>query len=887
MKAVGSLLKIGVCALMFLLVASVEMLGQGTASLHASVANPSGTRVGGALVVLTNEASGAVLKSVTGPDGTFDLMGLEAGSYDLAITMHGFEDYQQKGITIKDGQTTSFQVMVVTKSVAESVTVTAQASPETSVTQATISRKEIEGVAGPFGSAAQALTAAPGVFVYGYGGVAATARSEVVVRGMKAGWSSVNGDVLRNAVTFLFDGIPMNNLTSNNGQWSTTQIPIMDMISNINVDYGPGAPSNRWYDSIGGTANYIPSQPTLTPDASIALGTDYGSYNTTITHFIANSGLHKGWSALLAAGYAANDTFRVGTTGIPTFNAPSSGYSAFFKVEHPFQNGTFSIGYYHSRNTEFRPNFIPLVAITPDFSNSQSPGNNDAVTTTGLYGTDQVPLPNTNQTPLPANAQYYSQATSGFYSSLAHDVWYKHIKTQSDILYSKLNLALSPRLTMTSDTWFRHGYRLHDRVVNFYGPGSGNQEEWYNPTSNMIGNNTHLALELPHDQVTLGGYWIHQGYQNPVAQYNLALGTTRTSPNSFNADHLYNDFGFLFLQDRIELLKKRLIITPAAAEQLFRTAYFNTGLVKFPNANPANDGQQAPSTTKNFLKFSPSVGVQYQAMDWFTVHGNYAITYENPTDGAFGANRATIGVDVSKLEATKAANGEGGFTVTKCPLAILGACSLDATYFHNELSNVSVVTQTAQQTTPASYALAGAIYNGVSINFDNTPSKYFQIHGNAIIQHDYFTTYLPSGSTVNYRGYPISNNPKYTTNLGITSDIQSANHKIDLTPGLWWQYVSYRYLFTNVTNAPTLQTTPGYGVVNFNMDASLNGLLPEWFEKKPLKISFGVENLLNREYNPLAYITSGGYFGTSFGGYTLVDPGAPREYIISLNFGNK
>ena len=100
------------------------------------------------------------------------------------------------------------------------------------MTEATISRAEIAGVAGPFGSAAQALTAAPGIFVYGYGGVAATARSEVVVRGVKGGWSSVNGDVLRNGISFLFDGIPMNNMISNNGQWQTTQIPIMD------IDFG-------------------------------------------------------------------------------------------------------------------------------------------------------------------------------------------------------------------------------------------------------------------------------------------------------------------------------------------------------------------------------------------------------------------------------------------------------------------------------------------------------------------------------------------------------------------------------------------------------------------------------------------------------------------------
>jgi iron complex outermembrane receptor protein len=187
---------------------------------------------------------------------------------------------------------------------------------------------------------------------------------------------------------------------------------------------------------------------------------------------------------------------------------------------------------------------------------------------------------------------------------------------------------------------------------------------------------------------------------------------------------------------------------------LFRTDYFNNGLAEFPNGNPANDPEQAPPTHKNFLKFSPSVGVQYLATDWLTVHGNYAITYQNPTDSAFGANRPTTGVDISLLKATKSANGEGGFLVTKCPLAILGTCSLEATYFHDELTDVNVVTQTAQISLPASIALASAIYNGVSINFDNTPTKYFQIHGNAIIQHDYFTSYVPSGTTLNYKSYP-------------------------------------------------------------------------------------------------------------------------------------
>lgn len=862
---------------MIILLESRPALSQSSASLHVVVSSATtGSAVAGARAALTNEQSGAQLNSVTGSDGSFDFVGVAAGTYDLTITLPGFNDFHQNAIVLHAGQTLSLSAKLQSKSAVQSVTVTAEGSPATAVTRATISRAEIRGVAGPFGSAAQALTAAPGVYVYGYGGVAATARSEVVLRGIKGGWSSVNGDVLRNGISFLFDGIPMNNMISNNGQWQTTQIPITNMISNIKVDYGPGAPSDRWFDSLGGTVDYIPYQPKTTPGAAFTFGTDYGSYNTSITHFIANTGLFHGWSGLLAFGYAMNDTFRVGTIGIPTFSAPSSGYAVHAKLLKEFANGSVSIGYYHGRNTEYRPNFLPLLPITPASNNNYG----DAVTTTGLYGPDSQP-----GTAVPAHVQYYSQATSGFYSSLAQNVWDKQIRTQSDLLYGKLALAISPTLSFQSSSWYRHGYRLHNRVVNFYGPGYGVRHEWYDPASNTIGNDSSLAITLPDNTVMIGGYWMHDDYHNPVALFNSSQGTSKTVPAFFNADRLYNDYGFLYLQDRVGLLHNRLVITPGAAEQLFRTDYYNTGLTDFPKGNPANDIELAPSTHKNFLKFAPSVGVQALATNWMTLHGNFAITYQNPTDSAFGANRPANGVNINQLKAVKSENVEAGFLVTKCPASIMGRCSLDATYFHDKLNHVNVVTQTAQLSLPASIALASSMNNGVSINFDNAPVNYLQIHGNMIIQHNYFLSYIPSGSSQNFGSFPISNNPRFSSNLGVTTVYKTDNHRFDLTPGFWWQYVGSRYLFSNMDNAPTQQTTPGYGVVNFNTNGTINRLFPGRLEDVPLKLSLGIENLFNREYNPTAYITSGGYFGTSFGGYTLVDPGAPREYIFSVNFG--
>lgn len=159
--------------------------------------------------------------------------------------------------------------------------------------QAVLGKREIQGV-GPAAGAAQALSLAPGIAVRGYGGIASTARYEIAVRGVKVGWSSVNGDVERNGLTVLFDGIP-----------------ILQMIHGINVTYGPGNPAGRWFDSIGGTINFVPLQPSVKPSAE--MGTSFGSNGTLGYNFDLKTGMYDGWSAVLAGGYTKNNTFRTGS----------------------------------------------------------------------------------------------------------------------------------------------------------------------------------------------------------------------------------------------------------------------------------------------------------------------------------------------------------------------------------------------------------------------------------------------------------------------------------------------------------------------------------------------------------------------------------------------
>ena len=91
----------------------------------------------------------------------------------------------------------------------------------------------------------------------------------------------------------------------------------IQMIHGINVTYGPGNPAGRWFDSIGGTINFVPLQPSVKPSAE--MGTSFGSNGTLGYNFDLKTGMYDGWSAVLAGGYTKNNTFRTGAPFMVTW----------------------------------------------------------------------------------------------------------------------------------------------------------------------------------------------------------------------------------------------------------------------------------------------------------------------------------------------------------------------------------------------------------------------------------------------------------------------------------------------------------------------------------------------------------------------------------------
>ena len=713
---------------------------------------------------------------------------------------------------------------------------------KSSQTKSVVSKAQIQAV-GQAAGAAQAVSVAPGVVVRGYGGNAATARYEVTLRGVKVGWSSVNGDVERNGITVLFDGIPMNNLTSHNGQWDSNEIPIMQMIGGINVINGPGNPASRWFDSIGGTINYVPVAMSATPEYEI--GGQIGSDVTAGGHFIANSGLHNGWSYFIAGGYASNHAFRTGTSH-GSYGAPAQSDAFFGKVTKVFNGGTLSFGAYDDNNVEHRPspNFIPTQPIA-------------GITVTGG-----------------PTGQLYSQQTSGFYSSGTPDIWFKTLQVRDQMYYAKLSLVVAPDMTFHNIAWYRHGARVHYRIINYGAQSqSTSNSEYYNPNSDTYGDRAYLDWKLPYNDVKFGGYFINQRYVSPYVGYNQALGYPQNNPAQISNFTVHNTFLDAFAQDTFTPLKG-LDITPGIAGVEYQTDFINNAF-----NNPIST-TLSPNAHKTFTDAEPSISVRYQPVPRGALYGSYAISYQNPTDNGFGANNGNPGgVDIAGLKPIKSADYEIGAKMMFDQVPLLHHATLNINYYSDTLTNETIATYFTNIAL-TKFASANAVLKGVNIAADARPNFNWHMFANAGFSHNIFTSYLASGAAAPVSGTPVAYNPDVALTVGV--DYRTFVGSTLLSVGVLDQYTGAQYMFNNLTDITSHRKLPAFNVANLTFNADVP--MPHYLSTTIKVVKFGLDitNVLGAKYNANAYVSSGGYLGGNSAGAILAEPGAPRQFLASM-----
>ena len=747
--------------------------------------------------------------------------------------------------------------------------------PAESVTHSMIS------MFGPDAGGTQALSILPNVYVSGTNNYSATGRQQISIRGIKVGYNSIPGDLATNAITAEFDGVPLNSLSQGTG-WHSVEIPLGVLMSGENVIVGPGNPSERWYNSLGGTLDFIPVQPTAMAGGKVMLAG--GSSKTVDTSAIYNTGLMHGWATVVGVAGGRSQAIRDTADSLPADTE-----EAYVKTRREFDSGSVSFGAYYQRNHEWRPNMIPLTAQP-------------------LIGTGGLGI-----------GAPYSQQTSGFYSTLPRDVWHKTIKIQNWLLWSHAHLNLSSTLKLSNMAWMRLGEVVHYRSNDFLLPSNPLYAQYGNPTnhehfieqSHTFGDRLAFTERFNRiDTLKFGGYVIAARATSDYQGYSTFDGSSLAQPEQTFFNTTNNLYWAAFVQDDFQPLP-RLKIVPGFRVVEFITDFASTSAAQvcaeyannpasgcasgvpaqsFPVTSPGGqtfqfNGYDAnPPQSTDFVRYEPSIGLNYAVVNDLHLFGNFSISRHNPNAG----NLDQYPVNLASLQPARSEQYDFGLRYSALEFAGMRNVYASLDFFHNLLSDETITYTTAANPNVVYFGYGSATFKGVDLTLQGDLSQNWSVFGNFGYLNSRWNEFqapvTPSGPQATGYGLPVPNSPKTTANGGVTYHFHVANARWKAT--LWDQYVGARYLFDKNLGLPTNLTNPGYDLVNISLSAHTHWLDSLIAGVRGTNFSVQVLNLTNKEYNSTEYVSSGGYFQTPTGGYVIANPGAPRLIYgsISLKF---
>jgi len=99
----------------------------GNATISGTIYDQAQAVLPGVVVTATNEATGVARDVVTGAEGRFSMPTMNPGTYTIRVDLPGFQSQAREGLVLRVGQETTLDFTLAVATVAETVTVTADA----------------------------------------------------------------------------------------------------------------------------------------------------------------------------------------------------------------------------------------------------------------------------------------------------------------------------------------------------------------------------------------------------------------------------------------------------------------------------------------------------------------------------------------------------------------------------------------------------------------------------------------------------------------------------------------------------------------------------------------------------------------------------------------
>jgi iron complex outermembrane receptor protein len=229
-----------------------------SATLSGTVTGPDGARIPGVTLTLTDESTGAVVRSASGEQGTLRFPGLRSGVYTLRAEAPGFEAAVEPGLALGPGEARTVHFVLRLAGLRESLTVVGASSRES--IEATAIRES------PARDVGEALGATPGVHKLRKGGIA----NDVVLRGLKGA-----------DVNVLLDGQRLHGACPNRMDPAAFHVDFAE-VERVEVAKGPFDMKSQ--GGLGGAVNVVTRRPEAgwRAGANLGLGS-FGFANPSLT----------------------------------------------------------------------------------------------------------------------------------------------------------------------------------------------------------------------------------------------------------------------------------------------------------------------------------------------------------------------------------------------------------------------------------------------------------------------------------------------------------------------------------------------------------------------------------------------------------------------------
>ena len=876
-----------VCLCMTLLGCSIAFAA-GT-QVQGTVVDSSGAAIPGATVSLTDLSTNQVIHTTTSAKGQFAFKDVAPEPQLINIKKPGFQSFTKRVLpTVKAPATVKATMNVA--NLAQNVTVLGTVNPAARPvpsredvmlkpeTLVVLDRKQLE-TAGPVAGGAQMVSSTPGANVMGYGETGST-KYTIMLNGIQQGYAGeASGFTAPGSLGVTFDGVPISDPAT--GLWQSATMPQNLVMQNLAVTYGPGQPMNRWYNSVGGSIEFTPVQPTEGHHLSVAATEGpFGQQNFAL---VANTGNLFGWSTVVGGGVGRGDNYLQGPDG---FGNHSKNGSVFGKTLKTFSAGSIELGLFYAKAGGYRPTTIPTTYV----------GLNE-----------------------PSGIQF-SQATSGFYNVLPYADYNKYDTNEMFLAYGRETLFLGRNSTLQNLTWYNHIRRFHRRTTDALA-GGPTLDEWNNPHSNIFGDQVNMAEDLPFNTINFGGFLLHELYNTRNIFFNAADGGSGAEQliglhSKFRSGYFHYDNVAFYAQDDIHPVP-RVHIIPGVRVVGFSTSYGDqafrdfklapgvipsthcslypvvpsgTSLAAGRKIDPFYDIFGTPNASdqgsicgehRSTSAVEPSIDASVMPTNWLTIYGGYDTIYHSPALGGGGGMFQKV--DPIYYMLAKGAYTQFGGKVHFTHAPGLGNFIAGLDYFHLSYTNQELDFETATGIEGTSGG--NSAYHGADLFFDADPASNIHIFLDYAGEAANFTTYVlgnslaaceanPSSCTF-LNNLPVTYVPNYTLNTGIYYGFEKHNHEI-IEPRFWIDSTGSQNIWNNNTGEPSNQAIPSYTTVNLGLTA------PVRLEKQSFNLQVDMLNLANSKYNQYAYISSGGYFASLApnpnnppSGYTNAYPGAP------------